>query len=205
MKAMVVGLDLDGTLINSLDLTASWITKAASNALGQPVSEALVRSHFGDPEPRIFRNLLKESTAEKAFSLYKELLILECKQMKLYAGVEKTLSYLRQQGIFMGLITSRGTWATEEILRQHSLSSYFPLVLTGEHVKKVKPDPEGILKMCTHFGVSPAAFLYLGDSPSDVLAAESAGAIGYQALWASGVKPYGSRHLHSFEEIRSLL
>lgn len=200
---LAIGFDLDGTLVDSLDLSARWMTRAATLALGQPVSEALVRSHFGKPEQEIFAAFLKEDTAAVAFSHYQKLLAADTHQIKLYAQVKEVLDFLKSTPL--ALFTSRGTWATEQILREHGLAGYFRVVLAGDQVNKVKPDPEGLLKICAQLSVAPESLLYVGDSPADVQAAEAAGARGYQALWAKGTAPFGALHLKSMEEIKSLL
>jgi pyrophosphatase PpaX len=200
-----LGFDLDGTLVHSLDFTAQWMTKAATKALGHPVSEAEVRSHFGKPEPDIFREMLKDGPAAEAFGFYQEILREECFQMKVYPQVFETLDHLVEKGIPLALFTSRGTWATGEILARLDLAKYFPMVLTGEHVKEVKPHPEGILRMCEELKVKPENFFYIGDSPADVMAAENAGARGYQALWAKSAGLYGANHLHSVDEVKALV
>lgn len=202
---MVIGFDLDGTLVDSLDLSAQWMTAACSKAIGQPISEALVRSHFGRPEPDILREILKPEPAELAFSYYQEILSRECGQMLPYPGAKEILTFLRSRRVPLALFTSRGAWATAQILERHGLGEFFAMVLTGDQVKKVKPDPEGILKICQALNASPADFLYIGDSPDDMKAAESAGARGYHALWAKGVQPFGASHLRSLEEIKKLL
>jgi HAD superfamily hydrolase (TIGR01509 family) len=205
MASMAIGFDLDGTLVDSLDLTAEWLTRAATKALGQPVSESLVRSHFGKPEPEILRDLLKDPVAETAFFHYQEILRAECGKMNIFPGVLQTLNELRQREIPLAVFSSRGAWGTDELLNALELRDFFSFVLTGDQVEKVKPDPEGIYKLCEVLKVDPGSFLYIGDSADDVRAAQAAGARGVQCLWARGVQPFGSDHLRSFGELLSLL
>jgi len=183
-KLTAVGFDLDGTLIDSIDLSAKWLTISASKALGKPIAESLVRSHFGKPEPILLRDLLPGGQADLAFSFYQEIFLRECEQIKLYPRAREVLGYLREHNFSTSLFTSRGAWATAEILKKLELNKFFDFVLTGDEVKAVKPDPEGIVHLCGLSGVSPANFIFVGDSPDDIRAAENAGGRGYQATWA---------------------
>jgi pyrophosphatase PpaX len=202
---MVIGFDLDGTLIDSLDASARLLTRAASEILGQPVPESLVRSHFGKPEPGILEGVLGPERGQAAYVRYQELFEAECASMSLYSGVIDTLTELYAAGIPLALFTSRGAWATEVILEKHGLRSFFRVVLCGDEVTHVKPHPEGILKICETLGAEPARFLYVGDSPSDIKCADGAGALGYQAVWAKNVEPYGGRQLRAMKELKSVL
>jgi len=202
---MVIGFDLDGTLVDSLDLSAQWLTKACAETLGKPVSEALVRSHFGKPEPELLRGILDIELAEVAFRHYQEFLREGCGRIPVYPNVMETLSSLRSEKIPLALISSRGSWGTAEILARHGLREFFEIVLTGDQVKKVKPAPEGILRVCAQLKVSPASFVYIGDSHDDVRAAERAGARGFHALWGATVPAFGENHLRSIGDVRALL
>ncbi len=48
------------------------------------------------------------------------------------------------------------------------------LVAFGDY-RRPKPDPEPLLMACRHLGVSPEHAVYVGDAPSDCVAARGAG------------------------------
>lgn len=62
----------------------------------------------------------------------------------------------------------------------------------ADTVAKPKPYPDGILQCCQEIGVSPHRCVYIGDSPSDGIAAKAAGCISIGVLWGS----------HSYESLK---
>jgi len=55
------------------------------------------------------------------------------------------------------------------------LSSRIEIVVSAEDVGRVKPSPEGLLKIAGHFRVRPEEVLFIGDLLSDAVAAEQSG------------------------------
>jgi len=207
-KLRAIGFDLDGTLVDSLGFSAQWVAAAASKASGRPVTENEARKYFGQPEPMIFKAMfpLEEAgKAEEAFSHYKELLSAQVSQMKLFSQVFEVFSILAEKKISVALYTTRGRWATDRILEHHQLKNHFAFTLAGDEVQKLKPDPEGILKLCENLSVSPKEFVYVGDSDYDVMAAHRAGAGAYHAVWAEGVNRNGEKALKSLGDLRTAI
>lgn len=44
-----------------------------------------------------------------------------------------------------------------------------------DHVKNIKPDPEGILLACSNLNINPSDCVYIGDHPGDIEAGMNAG------------------------------
>jgi phosphoglycolate phosphatase-like HAD superfamily hydrolase len=84
----------------------------------------------------------------------------------------ETLEHL---GAKMGLVTNTSRKAVDVVFQVHALKAYFDVVVTREDVRKLKPDPEGILlairKLCVR------RFLVVGDLVLDVLAAKGANGV----------------------------
>jgi phosphoglycolate phosphatase-like HAD superfamily hydrolase len=55
----------------------------------------------------------------------------------------------------------------------------------ADTVAKPKPNPDGIIQCCQEIGVDPRRCVYIGDSPSDGMAARAAGCISIGVLWGS--------------------
>ncbi len=62
-----------------------------------------------------------------------------------------------------------------QVLVDHGLQGYFNLVVSSLDVKRPKPDPESLVKILNHFGLTPHEAIYIGDSEIDELAAKAAG------------------------------
>ncbi len=61
----------------------------------------------------------------------------------------------------------------DRLLAEFKLTEYFDLVVTSFDVPRPKPHPDVLLKIISHFGITPHEALYVGDSQVD---AEAAGA-----------------------------
>lgn len=80
----------------------------------------------------------------------------------------------------------------------------------ADTVPKPKPDPSGLLQCCNEINLEPSQCVYIGDSPSDAVAADNAGMVAIGVLWGSHPKeslqkaPF--RYLcETVEELKALL
>ena len=64
----------------------------------------------------------------------------------------------------------------------------FRVALGADEVPKAKPAADGLLECCEKLGVTPAASVYVGDSPSDGKAASAAGMRSVGVLWGANGK-----------------
>lgn len=179
-----VGFDLDGTLIDTLPDIA-----AAANSmlidLGRPeVSEDTVRGYIGDGIARLTKRLLTgalngepdEALFERALHVFEgHYFDGVSRDSSPFPGVVGGLDRLRDAGLRLACITNKAERFTAALLHAQGMAPLFDLVLSGDSLPKKKPDPLPLLHACEHFGVSPAEFLFVGDSPNDVAAAKAAG------------------------------
>ena len=88
------------------------------------------------------------------------------------------------------------------VLEHHGLEDCFDMVVSCLDVKQPKPDPESLIKILDHFGLSPEQAIYIGDSEIDELAARAAQIplVAYKSKNLSA--PY---HVEHFKEIQALL
>lgn len=66
---------------------------------------------------------------------------------------------------------------------QHLLR--FRSIHGADTVPRPKPEPDGLLLVCKELGVDPNEAVYIGDSPSDAVAASSAGMKSIGCTWGS--------------------
>jgi phosphoglycolate phosphatase len=66
--------------------------------------------------------------------------------------------------------------AVAQALDAHGLAERIAHVVGREDVRRVKPDPEGMLILAERHGVEPGAILFVGDKDGDRECAEKAGA-----------------------------
>ncbi len=94
---------------------------------------------------------------------------------KIFSDVPISLQQLSSSGFKLGLVTMASRKEVETLLSSNGILEYFDVIITRDDVKRGKPDPEGCLKACNELGVDPKDGFYVGDLPTDILAAKKAG------------------------------
>jgi HAD superfamily hydrolase (TIGR01509 family) len=94
-----------------------------------------------------------------------------------------------------------------------SLYERFGSILGADEVVRPKPYGDGLLQVCRELSVHPAVCVYIGDSPSDGLAAQAAGMAAIGVTWGAHSAeslqqqaPHSFSHIcHTVDELASLL
>lgn len=92
----------------------------------------------------------------------------------LYPAVASVARLLRQQGMKLGIVSTKYRYRIESILQRENVRDLFDMIVGGEDVASHKPDPEGLKRAMADLGCSPAQTLYVGDSVVDAETAKRA-------------------------------
>ena len=92
-----------------------------------------------------------------------------------FAGISDTLDFLLELKIPYGVVTNKPLRFAEPILTNEPTFKNCRTLVCPDHISKIKPDPEGILKGCENLGISPSDCIYIGDHIKDLEAGISAG------------------------------
>lgn len=121
------------------------------------------------------KNLTK-ADAERIYQGMEEFLVRyeldSAEKSKLFPETISTLEKLRKFRMKIGLVTNTSMKALNIVFQLHGLKTYFDVIITREKVKKLKPDPEGILLALNKLGAN--SFFMVGDLVHDVSAAKKA-------------------------------
>jgi len=90
-----------------------------------------------------------------------------------YPDSRPVLERLSAQGYRMGIVSNCGSHATGTVLERFSLSRFFEIILSRNHVSCLKPSPEGLNLALETLGTLPNRALFVGDSINDILAANT--------------------------------
>jgi beta-phosphoglucomutase-like phosphatase (HAD superfamily) len=92
------------------------------------------------------------------------------------------LTALRQMGLVLGIVTgkSRRSWS---INAQHVTLGPIDLWVFDDDVAEIKPHPAGLRLALERLQLTPPQVIYLGDSLTDVEAAQAAGVVPGAVLW----------------------
>ena len=182
MKYEAALFDLDGTLVDSVYDLYIAMNLTLSDLAFPIVTQRLVESWVGNGiEVLVKRALsgdmqisehLDEALADKAIALFYQHYEQQVGEYSLlYQHVETGLAAL--SGMPKALITNKARRFTEKLLEKLALTSHFELIVCGDDMAK-KPSPEPLLFACQQLNVDVKQAIMIGDSKSDILAAQAA-------------------------------
>ena len=181
LSQYAVLIDLDGTLVD----TAPDIVEAASRMLQElgaaPLPFKTVSGFIGNGVPNLVRRVLEASAIEPAVEeQYAQSLFhrhyedTNGRFGQVFPGVFEGLNSLQQAGYRLGCVTNKPRVPTAALLAMTGLASYFEVVVAGDSIAQMKPDPEPLLHACRQMQTDPMLCVLVGDSAVDVAAARAA-------------------------------
>ncbi|GIN19390.1 MAG TPA: HAD family hydrolase [Bacillus bacterium] len=179
--------DLDGTLHDS----EKWYIQACCASLetikmGQLTDEE--KSYLiGKPLTRIIDEWFKGKEKEILGSFFRHYEMIN-DQIQEYNGVYEVLAELKDRGVTMGIVSSKYKKYVIQELHKTRLYPFFKVIVGLEDCSEPKPNPEPLLKAVQELQKAPENCIYIGDQPTDVLAANAAGIKSFGALWGEGKK-----------------
>jgi phosphoglycolate phosphatase len=182
-KVKAVMIDLDGTLVH----TAPEIAAAANLMLADlnlpvlPYSQ--VKSYIGEGAIVLIKRCLTgqlyaEPDAdlfERAETLFFHHYANNAAESKPYEGVLDGLQALWNKGHRLACVTNKPEEFTLPLLQKSGLSDFFEMVVSGDTLHKKKPDPIQLHHICAKFDVPVYEAMLVGDSATDIAAAQAAG------------------------------
>jgi beta-phosphoglucomutase len=206
-KPILYGLfDLDGVLIDSAPFHyRSW--KETLLPYGIEFTYEMFLKTFGSRNEEILSQYLphlkkeeRKKVAEEKEALYRKIIQ---KEISFLEGAEEFLRSWKEEGWVAGLYTSTPEENLTFLLRLLPLQRYFSAFVTGNDVKKGKPDPEGYLLLLSRLkGVKERAIVF-EDAPSGILAGKRAGLFvcALTTTHPSSKLPEADLYIRSFSEL----
>lgn len=180
----LIVFDMDGTLIDSMGCLEDWIYRAVKPYCAPGLTPADVSAAFGPTEKEIIARFVPadavQACLESYYTFYEQEHVL---RVRVYPEVDFLLKELRRMKVPTALFTGKSRRAVEMSLHQLGWDDVFQNIVTGDDIKRAKPDPEGLISLLNQTAASPARTLYIGDSASDIAAAANAGVLSAHARW----------------------
>lgn len=177
--------DLDGTLLDTLDLILTSFRHATLVVLGEALPDELLLRDMGMPLARQLREIAP-AHAEELLEVYRAHNAAHHDALaRVFSGTSAVLDRLEELGVPMGVVTSKGSPMAHHGLERFGIRRYFRAVVTADDVSVHKPDPYPLAHAAALLGVELANTVYLGDSPHDIAAARAGGAVSVAALWGA--------------------
>lgn len=178
--------DLDGTLLDTLpDLVL--LTNGILTKLGFPErTQDEILSFVGNGVRSLMIQALPDDAPQdaedKAMELWNEKFYDYYEHTFPYPGMKETLDSLKERGCKLGVVSNKLQSGVDLIIAK-CLPDYFAIMLGESPTCPRKPDPTGIKMAMSAMGATPENTAYIGDSPSDMVAAHNAGLPAIAVLW----------------------
>ncbi|MGE5552666.1 MAG: pyrophosphatase PpaX [Betaproteobacteria bacterium] len=169
--------DLDGTLLNTVELIVRSYQHTFRQCLGCEVEEEKIVRNIGLTLPEHL-GLYQPDPAriEEMVAVYRAFNQDHHDQLtKLFPGVRETLSALAGAGIKLAVVSSKGRRGVEQGLALFGLTHYFQAVVALEDTTRHKPDPAPVTLAVERLRIQPHQALMVGDSLADLEAGRRAG------------------------------
>jgi HAD superfamily hydrolase (TIGR01509 family) len=178
MKAIL--FDMDGVLIDSEPVHATCISSLAEEMGGRALVETELLSFKGVPDREVAAGLMRlfpesgrevSAVMKRAFDLFVERFSL----VSLISGAREFAVAAGEAGLRLAVATSAAPGMQKMAFDTFDLNGLFETVVTGDDVKRGKPDPEPYLLAAERLGVNPAECLVIEDSINGVKSGKAAG------------------------------
>jgi len=176
--------DLDGTLLDSVELILASYRHTALAHRGEAPDDAVWLAGLGTPLRTQLRHLSDDPVEIEAMTeTYREHNLANHDRMvRPYDGVVDAVRGLAARGT-LGLVTSKLRQGALRGLRVADLEAAFSVVIGADDVDRHKPDPAPVLAAVERLGADPSTTVFIGDSPHDMAAGRAAGVRTAAALW----------------------
>ena len=179
---------MDGTLVSSLPVIFRCENEISLKYLQTSLTLEDVISKFGPPAHTIIRDMtrnLSDEVQSRAVEDYYECYRTHVSIRGLvFPGITDLLRKIKVSGRRLALFTGVERNMMEYTLNPFKLVDFFGVRITADDIRKSKPDPEGINLALSRINASAKESMYVGDSPSDIIAGKRAGVMTGAALWS---------------------
>ena len=179
--------DLDGTLIDSIELILGSARHAFTGFAGRSPSDEEWRAGIGRPLQAVLREYASDDAeAERLLQRYRAYQLEHHDRLvRPYEGIVDVVRDLAEAGHPMALVTSKADWLAERALVHVGLDRLIPTVVGCDTCTNHKPHPEPVERALALLGAPADGALFVGDSPHDVESGRAAGVGTVGVAWGA--------------------
>lgn len=179
----VILFDLDGTVLDTVELIRASHEHALREVLGKTLSDEELMAGIGTP----LREQMEKFDPERADELYDTYRVWNhantARLAARYEGVDEVLVALEGEGARLGIVTSKSRDAVDLVLEALPAPIVWDVVVTYDDSPLHKPHPAPLLTALERLDARPEDAVYIGDSPFDLQAATAAGCAAIGVTW----------------------
>lgn len=204
-KIDAVFFDLDGTLLDTApDLYCAMLETL--NELGHdPVSFEQFRPHVHTGTTSMLKGSLNIDENDPKFPDIRQTFLNHYENLlhndtDYFPGMDKVLLQLEQHQIPWGIVTNKPAYLTKPLIQSFNLTHRCSCIISGDTLPHKKPNPAPLLHACEITKVQPQLCVYVGDTESDITAANAANMTAIAVLYgyhdpASAPETWGADHI----------
>jgi pyrophosphatase PpaX len=211
-RPLAVLFDLDGTLIDSIELIMNSAKHAFRGRTANVPSDEEWLAGVGTPLATMFRRWARdEGEVEALIGSYREYQLANHDRLvRCYDTVVETVDDLRRAGHPAAIVTSKTQWLARRGLEHVGLGAHFDVIVGCDSCERHKPDPQPVLVALDQLGYAPDESVFVGDSIHDMEAGNAAGVTTVAALWGPFSREtlaaaHPGHFLHRMAELPGLL
>ncbi|MDP3791969.1 MAG: HAD family phosphatase [Candidatus Omnitrophota bacterium] len=178
-KPKAIICDMDGVIVDSMPYHfLAWYE--ALRPMGISVKCFDVYTREGEHWEKSLMDFLKGSGISPTKDIFKKVFLARKKLFKnrfkrfVFKGAVEFLICMKKRGYPLGLVTATTKEGVKQILPR-KIEKLFDFIVTGDCVKKGKPNPEPYLKASKSLKIKPSECLVIENAPYGVTSAKRAG------------------------------
>lgn len=185
--------DLDGTLIDSIDLIVESYQHTFRTHGLPTISRDEIVDGIGTPLVAVFGKLTDDPVVMDGWiATYRAFNLAHHDTMvRPFPGAVAMVQRVREAGRRLGLVTSKNNSGARRGLALAGLDGVMEVIVGADDVTRHKPDPEPVLRALQQLGARAHDAVYIGDSHHDVASGRAAGVRTVAVCWG----PIGAERL----------
>jgi HAD superfamily hydrolase (TIGR01549 family) len=201
-KAII--FDIDNTLLNTLDMNMYPLIRIIKEETGEDWTFQQVLRFAVQPGLKTMAELGVQDI-EKTYARWVAYVNAYEPGAIPYEGIEAVLQKIQNAGIRQAVVSSKMKGQYQIDMVENGLDVYMETAILVEDTTHHKPHPEPILKCLERMDLLPEDVIYIGDAPTDLLAAQNAGVDFGFAQWGSIQASDMSKAQYCFEKPEDVL
>lgn len=185
VRPLAVLFDLDGTLIDSIELILNSAKHAFRDRDGHIPSDAEWLTGVGIPLATMFRRYARDDAeVQTLIAKYREYQLANHDRLTTaYDQVVETVDLIRAAGHPVAIVTSKTGWLARRGIDHVGLGPHFDVIIGCDACERHKPDPQPVQIALEKLRYEPFEAVFVGDSVHDIEAGNAAGVTTIAALW----------------------
>lgn len=185
----IVGFDLDGTLVNSINAIAKGVNTALENNNLKTYSVEEYKNFIGGGLDNLTKKIIEKENYSIEFEKLSGDIKMYCLKyflykLEIYKDIDKLLDYLVENNILIAVITNKADHIAKEnektILSKWKFSEFIGAT------EILKPNPTNINNIIKKYGIKKEEFLFVGDMIVDIETAKNANVDFIYCNWGFG-------------------